>query len=79
LRIQIAGLRHGVADTVIRGNPAGEKFAVFHLDAAATVRCVEALNAAPEFLVGKHLIAQSRSVSRERLQDTAVSIREVAA
>jgi 3-phenylpropionate/trans-cinnamate dioxygenase ferredoxin reductase subunit len=79
LKIQIAGLRLGVVETVTRGVPNTDRFAVFHLDANGAIRCVEAVNAAPEFMMGKNLIAQQRPVSRERLQDVAVSIRDVAA
>ena len=79
LKIQIAGLRLDVVETVTRGDPKVDKFAVFHLDANGVVRCVEAVNAAPEFMMGKNLIAQQRPVSRERLQDLTVSIRDVAA
>jgi 3-phenylpropionate/trans-cinnamate dioxygenase ferredoxin reductase subunit len=79
LRIQIAGLRHAVVYTVIRGDPVSGRFAVFHLGADEVVRCVEAVNSAPEFMMGKSFIAQSCCIDREKLSDTRVSIRDVAA
>lgn len=79
LRIQIAGLRHDVTETVVRGEPANDRFAIFHLGTGGIVRAVEAVNAAPEFMMGKTLIAQARPVSREKLGNTAIAIRDVAA
>ena len=50
LRIQVAGLAQGAAQGVVRGDPAaGDRLAVFHLDAAGAVQAVEAVDAAPEF------------------------------
>jgi 3-phenylpropionate/trans-cinnamate dioxygenase ferredoxin reductase subunit len=57
--------------------PAGDKFAVFHLH-GDRVLAVEAVNAVPEFMVGKQLIASRRPVSRLRLADPTVPMREVA-
>ena len=79
LRIQIAGLRHDVVDKIVRGDLATGKFAVFHLGEGSVVRCVEAVNSVQEFMMGKKLIAQSSTVSREKLRDMTVPIRDVAA
>ncbi|MDQ8726230.1 FAD-dependent oxidoreductase [Bradyrhizobium sp. LHD-71] len=78
LRIQIAGLRHGTTETIVRGEVESARFAVFHLGEGDVVRAVEAVNAAPEFMMGKTLIAQQRPVSREKLSNMAVAIRDVA-
>jgi 3-phenylpropionate/trans-cinnamate dioxygenase ferredoxin reductase subunit len=40
---------------------------------------VEAVNAAPEFMMGRKLIETRRPVARSRLADPAVSMKEVAA
>lgn len=79
LKLQIAGLAHDVAELVIRGDPAGAHFAVFHLDAEGAVQAVEAINAAPEFMAGKSLIAKRKPVDREKLADLSVSMKEIAA
>ena len=42
-----------------------------------TVRSVEAVNAPPEFMAGKLLIAKRKPVSRERLADMAVSMKDL--
>lgn len=77
LRLQIAGLPFDATETVLRGSPESAAFAVFHLGADATVQAVEAVNAAPEFMAGKLLIAKRHPVSRERLGDMAVSMKDL--
>jgi 3-phenylpropionate/trans-cinnamate dioxygenase ferredoxin reductase subunit len=78
LKYQFAGVPFDVDDVVVRGDPASSKFAVFHL-AGDKLQAVEAVNAPAEFMAGRQLIAQRRSVSRARLADTSVSMKEVAA
>ena len=78
LKLQIAGLALGADQVVVRGDPARAKFAVFHLKAGRML-AVEAVNAAPEFMAGRQLIASQRAVAPERLADLAVSMKEVAA
>jgi 3-phenylpropionate/trans-cinnamate dioxygenase ferredoxin reductase subunit len=61
---------------VVRGDPASARFAVFHLK-GEVIQAVEAINSPAEFMGGKLLIAARRPVSRERLADPAVSMKEV--
>jgi 3-phenylpropionate/trans-cinnamate dioxygenase ferredoxin reductase component len=78
LKYQFAGLPFEVDDIVIRGDPATAKFAVFHLK-GDLIQAVEAVNAGAEFMAGRQLIAARRPISRARLADTAISMKEVAA
>ena len=78
LKLQIAGVPFDADEVLVRGDPASGKFAVFHLR-GAEVRAVEAVNAPPEFMMGKQLIASRRPVARDRLADPTVSMKEVAA
>jgi 3-phenylpropionate/trans-cinnamate dioxygenase ferredoxin reductase subunit len=78
IKLQIAGVPFDTDEILVRGDPAGAKFAVFHLK-GDILQAVEAVNAPPEFMMGKQLIAQRRAVARERLADPAVSMKEVAA
>jgi len=78
LKLQIAGLPFDVEEIVIRGNPAEAKFAVFHLK-AGTIVAVEAVNAPPEFMMGKNLIGSRKPVSIDKLRNPTVSMKEVAA
>ncbi len=64
LKLQIAGLAWPGDALVVRGDPAARKFAVFHLRNGA-VAAVEAVNAAPEYLVGRKLIAANAKIRRK--------------
>lgn len=80
LRIQVAGLAQGAARAVTRGDPAaGDRLAVFHLDAAGCVQAVEAVSSAPDFMAGKRLIALGRPVDAARLADPLTPLAALAA
>ena len=78
LKLQIAGLPFEADSIIVRGDPAAAKFAVFHLK-GDVLQAVEAVNAPPEFMMGKQLIANRKPISRERLADPSISMKEVAA
>jgi 3-phenylpropionate/trans-cinnamate dioxygenase ferredoxin reductase subunit len=78
LKLQIAGLPFDADRQVVRGDVAAAKFAVFHLK-GDLVQAVEAVNAPPEFMAGKQLIAKRTPVSLEKLADVTISMKEVAA
>ena len=77
IKLQIAGLAIGAVNVVIRGEPAQSRFAVFHLDADMRVQAVEAVNAVPEFMTGRQLIASRQAVTRAKLADPSVPMKEV--
>ena len=77
LKLQIAGLNVDADDILVRGDPASARFAVFHLK-GDQIQAVEAVNAAPEFMAGRQLIASRKSISRERLVNPTISMKEVA-
>ncbi|MEI9994119.1 MAG: FAD-dependent oxidoreductase [Rhizomicrobium sp.] len=77
LKLQIAGLARPTDHIVLRGDPAARKFAVFHLRDGA-VAAVEAINAAPEYLVGRKLIADAAKIAPERLADTTIPMKTIA-
>jgi len=78
LKYQFAGLPFDADDIIVRGDPANAKFAVFHLK-GDVIEAVEAVNAPAEFMAGRQLIGQRRPISRVRLADMTVSMKEVAA
>jgi 3-phenylpropionate/trans-cinnamate dioxygenase ferredoxin reductase subunit len=78
LKMQLAGLPFDVDDVLVRGDPAGAHFAVFHLN-QGMVQAVEAVNAPAEFMGGRQLIGSRRVIVRERLADPSISMKEVAA
>jgi len=77
LKLQIAGLARPSDQIVVRGNPETRKFAVFHLRDGA-VAAVEAVNAAPEYLVGRKLIADGARIAPERLADMSIPMKSIA-
>jgi 3-phenylpropionate/trans-cinnamate dioxygenase ferredoxin reductase subunit len=77
LKLQIAGLAWHGDRLIVRGNPEARKFAVFHLRDGA-IAAVEAVNGAPEYMIGRKLIAEGRQVSPERLADTAIPMKNIA-
>ncbi len=74
LKLQIAGLARDGDTSVLRGDEAARKFAVFHLREGKVV-AVEAVNAAPEYIAGRRLIASGKQVNPERLADPKVPIK----
>ncbi len=77
LKLQIAGLARPTDTTIVRGDPATRKFSVFHLR-DGVVAAVEAVNAAPDYMIGKKLVADGVRVAPERLADTAIPIKQIA-
>jgi 3-phenylpropionate/trans-cinnamate dioxygenase ferredoxin reductase subunit len=78
VKLQIAGLPMAADRAVLRGDPKSGRFAVFHLCEDRIV-CVEAVSAPPEFMAGKQLIQRRTPVDIDRLVDSAVSMKAVAA
>ena len=77
LKLQIAGVPFDADTTVIRGDLATARFAVFHLY-EGRVRAVEAVNAAQEFLAGKTLIARQSVVDPAKLKDMTIRAKDLA-
>ena len=78
LKLQIAGYPFDTDEVLVRGDPASGKFSVFHLK-GDLVQAVEAINSPPDFMMGKQLILGRRPVSKARLADPSISMKEVAA
>ena len=78
IKLQIAGLSQGADRQVVRGDAGAATFAVFHL-AGDRIVCVEAVNAPAEFMAGRQMIGRGTPVDADRLADTAVTMKAVAA
>ncbi|HEX8231867.1 MAG TPA: FAD-dependent oxidoreductase [Caulobacteraceae bacterium] len=78
LKLQIAGLSFDPDRIVVRGDIASGRFAAFHLK-DRRILCVEAVNAPAEFMGGRLLIGRRAEVDPDRLADSAISMKEVAA
>jgi 3-phenylpropionate/trans-cinnamate dioxygenase ferredoxin reductase subunit len=77
LKLQIAGLARPTDMLVQRGDPANRKFAVFHLR-DGRVAAVESVNAAPEYMIGKKLIAEGKAIAAEKLSDLSIPMKQMA-
>ncbi|MGZ9113145.1 MAG: NAD(P)/FAD-dependent oxidoreductase [Brevundimonas sp.] len=82
LKLQIAGLPDGADRQIVRGDPGvigeGASLAVFHLQ-GDRILCVEAVNAAAEFMAGRMMIGKATPVDAAKLADVSVSMKLVAA
>jgi 3-phenylpropionate/trans-cinnamate dioxygenase ferredoxin reductase subunit len=78
LKLQIAGYAFDVSEIIVRGDPSSGKFAVFHLK-GDQLQSVEAINAPPEFMMGRQLIGNRKRVNKRKLADPAIPMKEVAA
>ncbi len=76
IKLQIAGVPFDAETIVVRGDPAKAKFAVFHAS-KGRILAVEAVNAIPEFMVGKQLIASGATVDPTRLADTTIAMKQM--
>jgi 3-phenylpropionate/trans-cinnamate dioxygenase ferredoxin reductase component len=79
VKLQIAGLSTGTTQTVIRGDPSTKRFAAFHLDGDNRLLGVDAINAPPEFIVAKQVIARHGRLAPETLADMSISMKEIGA
>jgi len=77
LKLQIAGLLRPTDEIVLRGDPAARKFAAFHLR-DGKVAAVESVNAAPEYLMGRKMIAEGKAADAAKLADLSVAMKAIA-
>ena len=78
LKLQIAGLSPGYDETVQRGRPAEERFAVYYLKAGRLI-AVDAVNSPVDFLASKKLILQGVEPPLAELRDVDTPMKELAA
>lgn len=76
LKLQIAGLAQESDELVLRGAPESRKFAVFHLR-HGSVAAVEAVNSAPEYIMGRKLITEGAAITPARLADASIPMKSV--
>lgn len=75
LRLQLAGFPQGSADTVIRGDPMKDSFAIFHLDSGSKLQAVEAINAPTEFAFARRMAVSAVPLPRDKLGDPAIPLK----
>jgi 3-phenylpropionate/trans-cinnamate dioxygenase ferredoxin reductase component len=77
LRLQLAGFPQGSADTVVRGEPMKDAFAIFHLDAGSRLQAVEAVNAPSEFAFARRVAASATPLPRDKLGDSSIPLKSL--
>lgn len=77
LKLKMAGVRSEGTHAVLRGDPDGSSFAIFHLGADGTLDAIETANAAREFMAGKKYLGSGARLDSRKLADTTVSMRDV--
>jgi len=78
LKLKIAGLVPAEPSTVVRGDPAAGRFALFHLDGGA-LSAVESANSPAEFMAGKKFLASGTRLDPARLADPSTPLRDAVA
>jgi 3-phenylpropionate/trans-cinnamate dioxygenase ferredoxin reductase component len=78
LKLQTAGLWTGADQRIVRGDPQTRAFAVFYLRQGRLL-AVDAVNSAPEYIVGKRLVAASARVAPGELADKSISMKDIGA
>jgi 3-phenylpropionate/trans-cinnamate dioxygenase ferredoxin reductase component len=74
LKLQMAGLSAAGDTVILRGDPASRKFAAFYLH-DGKLAAVDAVNAAPEYMTGRMMIAKGLAPDPARLADPSVPMK----
>lgn len=78
LRLQIAGLSAGYDATVLRGDPAAERFCVLYYRGERLL-AIDTVNSPAEYMVVRKLLGQGGTIAPELAADQAVPLKELAA
>lgn len=78
LKLQTAGLWTGANQRIVRGDPQSRSFSVFYLKEGKII-AVDAVNSAPEYIVGRKLVAASAAVAPGELADKSISMKDIGA
>jgi NADPH-dependent 2,4-dienoyl-CoA reductase/sulfur reductase-like enzyme len=78
LKLQTVGLHEGYDETVVRGDPAARRFAVYYLKHGALL-AVDAVSSMPDFLCGKKLVGSGKTLDVAALRDPATDLGKFAA
>jgi 3-phenylpropionate/trans-cinnamate dioxygenase ferredoxin reductase subunit len=76
LRLQTVGLSVGHDSTVVRGRPEERRFSILYL-LGGRVIALDCVNATRDYVQGRKLILEGRTVEPERLADMAVPLNEL--
>lgn len=74
LKLQIAGLSSGYDQTILRGDPAQEKFSLFYYRRDQLI-AVDAINSPREFMAVRRALTEGRNISSQAAADTTNNLR----
>jgi 3-phenylpropionate/trans-cinnamate dioxygenase ferredoxin reductase component len=77
LKLQIAGLSHGVDRWVARGDPAMRAFAMFGFR-SGKLAVVETVNRGADHMAARRLIAAGAALTPEQVEDPGFDLRKLA-
>lgn len=75
-KLQIAGVSQGYDQTVMRGDPATGRFALYYLENGELL-AVDAVNSPRDFMVGKRWVTERKSPDTNRLADAGVDLKTI--
>jgi 3-phenylpropionate/trans-cinnamate dioxygenase ferredoxin reductase component len=78
LRLQTVGLSMGYDETVLRGDPATRSFSLLYLKAGHVI-ALDCVNAVKDYVQGRALVTGRATIAPERLADSEVPLKEMAA
>lgn len=78
LRLQTVGLSVGYDATVLRGDPATRSFSVIYLKHGKVI-ALDCVNATKDYVQGRAFVMEGLSPTSEQLEDTEVTLKELAA
>jgi 3-phenylpropionate/trans-cinnamate dioxygenase ferredoxin reductase subunit len=76
VKLQIVGLSQGHDCTVLRGDPASGRFAIYYL-AQGELIAVDAVNSPKDFMSGRRWVAERRRPDPEKLGDPTVDLKSL--
>lgn len=78
LKLQMVGLSQGYDQVVVRGSMAADSFLAFYLQQGVVI-AVDSVNRAPDFMVGKKMVAGRLRADPAVLADESVSLKSLVA
>ena len=77
IKLQTVGLSIGYDDAVVRGDPATRSFTVVYLKAGRVI-ALDCVNAVKDYVQGRKLVVEGRSVDLEALRDPTTPLKDLA-
>lgn len=77
LKLQLAGKRTANAISVLRGDPATDRFSIFHVASDLCIHAVESVNDSSSFMAARTWLCRAQPLDLGRLADPTVNLTQV--